>query len=132
MKRGLAVLTTILVLLILIIPVFAKEKPSIYANRLLLPHIYPGQNITSATNWQMEPLHVKDSTVRWTELGSYSVNLEKIHLDRKRYTLIIKSRYGPEIRFIPFTQTELELGFEDYDLRYDKKTYTVWLSIYPN
>jgi hypothetical protein len=109
----------------------ANAQISPYANRLLLPHIYPGQTITSTDNWQMEHLSVGSSTVRWTENGAYSINVDKIHLDRKSYTLLIKSRQGPEIRFVPFTETELVLGNQTYQASYHKKTYKIWLSLYP-
>jgi|GEM_PF-6692792 len=115
---------------ILLIMISASAAPSYYANKLILPHIYPGQEINSTDRWQMEPLHVKSSTVRWTELGAYSINLDKIHLDRKSYTIILKSKFGPEIKFIPFTETELVVGNEIYEIHYDKKNYTLWISKY--
>ncbi len=119
-------------LLIVLLAQTANAQVSPYANRLLLPHIYPGQTITSTDNWQMEHLSVKSSTVRWTENGAYSINVDKIHLDRKSYTLLIRGRHGPEIRFIPFTETELVLGNQTYKISYHKKTYKIWLSLYPN
>lgn len=118
-------------LLILLLAQTGEAALSPYANRLILPHMYPGQSFTTGNHWQMEPLEVKSSTVRWTENGAYSINVDKIHLDRKSYTLYLRSKLGPEIRFIPFTETELVLGNQTYQISYHKKTYTIWLSIYP-
>lgn len=109
----------------------ANAQASPYANRLLLPHMYPGQSVTTGDNWLMENLGVGSSTVRWTDSGAYSINVDKIHLERNSYTLIIRSKFGPEIRFIPFNETELELGNQTYRISYHKKTYKIWLSLYP-
>lgn len=117
-------------ILILTLLISVDAAPSYYANKLILPHIYPGQEINSTERWQMEPLQVKSSTVRWTELGAYSINVDKIHLDRKSYTIIVKSKFGPEIKFIPFTETEIELGNDIYEIHYNKKAYTIWLARY--
>jgi hypothetical protein len=119
-------------LLLVIFAQTAEAKQSPYANRLLLPHIYPGQSVTSTDNWQMENLGVQSSTVRWTNSGAYSINIDKIHIDRKSYTLLIRSKFGPEIRFVPFNETELVLGNQTYKISYHKKTYKIWLALYPN
>lgn len=118
-------------LILVLISQTAHAQTSPYANRLLLPHMYPGQTTISTNNWQTEPLGVGSSTVRWTDKGAYSINVDKIHLDRKSYTLIIKSKFGPEIKFIPFTETELTLGNQTYQINYHKKTYKIWLALYP-
>lgn len=127
MKKG-------LVMSIILLAVFAQTaeaQVSPYANRLLLPHIYPGQSVTSGNHWQMEPLNVQSSTVRWTESGAYSVTVDKIHLERRSYTLIVKSRWGPEIKIVPFNETEINLGNQTFRVSYHKQTYTIWLSNYP-
>jgi len=119
-------------LLLVFFAQIVEAAPSPYANRLLLPHIFPGQSITSDNHWMMENLGVQSSTVRWTDSGAYSITVDKIHLERNSYTLIIKSKWGPEIRFIPFNETELTLGNQTYQISYHKKTYKIWLALYPN
>ncbi len=129
-----------LIISLLIIPLATAKVLMIYPpsfeetinprERLLDPHIYPGQTITSSDRFLEDPLRPGTSTVRWTKLASYSINLDRIHLLRGSYTFIIRSRYGPEIRQLPFETTKIYLKPDYYKIRYDKETQTVWLAKY--
>ncbi len=129
-----------LILLLLVIPIAqAKgyntyllpfEEEVDYRQRISFPHIYPGQTITSEDRFLEDPLRPGSSTVRWTEKGSYSINLDKIHLLRKDYVMIIRSRKGPDIRMLPFETTKIYLEPDYYKIRYGKETFTVWLARY--
>lgn len=115
---------------LLLIPLVSAGSYVNYSERIILPHLYPGQTETSQSSWMLEPLNVNSNTVRWTPRGAYSVHLDKIHLDREEYTLIIKSKWGPEIRFIDFDETSILLGNERYTVKFDEKVYTLWLDRY--
>ncbi len=129
-----------LLVLILLIPITQAKTLIAYPppfeegadlrERLTLPHIYPGQTIVSSDRFLEEPMRPGTSTVKWTRAGSYSINLDKIHLMRESYTIIIKSKYGPEIRMLPFETTKIYLHPDYYKIRYDKETQTVWLAKY--
>ena len=127
-----------LVVMLLILPfvqaraVYPATESIDFRERLLFPHIYPGQTIVSSGRFMEDPLRPGTSTVRWTKKGSYSINLDKIHLIRKDYVLIIKSKKGPDIRILPFETTKIYLEPEYYKMRYDKETQTVWLAWYPD
>ncbi len=108
-------------------PPFGQEK---ITERLLLPHIYPGQTIVSGDRFLEEPLQRGRSTVRWTQEGSYAIHLERVHLLRNSYTVKIKSKKGINIRQLPFETTKLYLAPEYYSFRYDPNTYTVWIGKY--
>ena len=110
-------------------PLFGEEK---LPDRLLLPHIYPGQSIVSSDRFHEEPLQRGRSTVRWTTYGSYAIHLERVHLLRNSYNVKIKSKIGIDIRELPFETTKLYLPPEYYSFRYDPNTYTVWISKYPD
>ena len=98
--------------------------------RISFPHLYPGQTIVSSDRFMEDPLRPGSSTVRWTSKGPYSINLDKIHIMRKDYVLIIKSKKGPDIRILPFETTKVYLEPDYFDIRYDKETFTVWLAKY--
>lgn len=121
-------------LVILIICIYLHITTAVqineYANRISYPHLYPGQNITSTNRFFEEPLRPGTSTVRWTEYGSYSINLDKIHSMRESYTLILRSKKGPDIRMLPFETTKIYLAPEYYGIRYDKNTKMVWMKKY--
>lgn len=127
-----------LLLLLLIMPsVQAKaysqypptfEKTVELKERILFPHIYPGQTITSSERFLEDPLRPGTSTVRWTSKGSWSINVDGVHLDRGYYTLLIKSKLGPEIRQLPFETTRIYLKPDYYPIRLDRKTNTIWLA----
>ncbi len=128
-----------LILILLIIPsVYARTTiypPSMseqldWRERLTFPHIFPGQTIVSSSRFLEDPLRPGSSTVRWTSKGSYGINLDKIHLQRKDYILIIKSKKGPDIRMLPFETTKLYLEPDYYTIRYDREIQTVWLARY--
>lgn len=117
---------------LLLIPLVSAAYPYVnYSERVSLPHLYPGQSVTSQANWMLEPLNVKSSTVRWTPRGAYAIHLDKVHLEREEYTLIIKSKWGPEIRFVDFDEMSILLGNERYTMKFDEKVYTFWLDRYP-
>lgn len=101
-----------------------------YRERISFPHIYPGQTITTKERFLADPLRPGTSTVRWTSKAGYGINLDKIHLMRNDYVLVIKSKKGPDIRVLPFETTKLYLEPEYYKIRYDKETQTVWLARY--
>ena len=101
-----------------------------WRERLTFPHIFPGQIIISSGGFLEDALRPGGSTVRWTSNGSYGINLDKIHLQRKDYVLIIKSKKGPNIRILPFETTKIYLEPDYYKIRYDKETLTVWLARY--
>ncbi len=101
-----------------------------WRERISFPHIYPGQTIVSSDRFLEEPLRPGSSTVRWTSKAAYSINLDKTHLTRKDYVLIIKSKFGPDIRILPFETTKIYLEPDYYKIRYDKETFTVWLAKY--
>jgi hypothetical protein len=129
-----------LILLLLLVPI-AEAKPSrIYPpstgeqmdwrERISIPHIFPGQTIVSSDRFLEDPLRPGSSTVRWTKKGSFSINLDKIHLDRKDFVLVIKSKKGPNIRMLPWETTKIYLEPDYYKIRYDRETQTVWLARY--
>jgi hypothetical protein len=121
----------LILLLIPIVQAKAIYPPSVnWGERISLPHIYPGQTITSEERFLEDPLNVGSSTARWTSQGCYGINLDGIHLVRGSYTLIVKGKKGPDIRIIPFETTKLYLPPDYYKIRYDKNTYTVWLGKY--
>ena len=99
-------------------------------DRISFPHIYPGQTFTSESRFLAEPMRPGTSTVRWTNVGAYSIVLDKIHLERKDYVLIIKSKKGPQIKMLPFETTKVYLEPDYYPIRYDRETMTVWLAKY--
>lgn len=101
-----------------------------YGDRISYPHIYPGQNITSTNRFLEESLRPGTSTVRWTQYGSYSINLDRIHGMRGSYTMMIRTKYGHDIRIIPFDTTKIYLAPEYYGIRYDKNTQIIWLKKY--
>jgi hypothetical protein len=128
-------------IVLLLIVTLAQAKPhSFYPpsfddgvdmrERISFPHIYPGQTIVSEERFLEEPLRPGSSTVRWTSIGAYSIVLDKVHLDRKDYVLIIKSKKGPQIRMLPFETTKLYLEPDYFKIRFDKETSTVWLAKY--
>ena len=129
-----------LIVLLLLIPLANAKAYSIYPppsgdttdlrDRLLLPFHYPDATIKSEPRFLEDPLRPGTSTVRWTQKAAYSINMDKVHLARRSYTLIIKSRFGPEIRMLPFSTDKIYLAPDYYKLRYDKQTYTVWLAKY--
>jgi len=130
-----------LVLLLLVIPLVHAKAYSAYPppfdfertdvrDRISFPHIYPGQTIVSENRFLEEPLRPGTSTVRWTSGAAYSIVLDKVHLARKDYVLIIKSKKGPQIKILPFETTKIYLEPEYYKIRYDKETSTVWLAKY--
>lgn len=131
-----------LILLILLIPLANAKSYSSYPppfekgadmrERISFPHIYPGQSVVSTERFLEDPLRPGTSTVRWTDKSVYSINLDKIHLMRGSYTLIIRSKKGPDIRFLPFETTKLYLEPDYYKIRYDRETYTVWLAKNPD
>ena len=106
---------------------FEYDEPT---DRISYPHIYPGQTFTSEKRFLEEPMRPGTSTVRWTKVGAYSIVLDKIHLERKDYVLIIKSKKGPQIRMLPFETTKIYLEPDYYSIRYDRETMTVWLAKY--
>lgn len=106
-----------------------ENHPS-YGERLTLPHIYPGQTITTTDRFLEDPLRPGTSTVRWTSKAAYSINLDKVHLMRNDYTILVKSKYGPQLRALPFETTKIYLEPDYYKIRYDKETQTVWLARY--
>jgi hypothetical protein len=128
------------VLLVLLIPlvdakVFSFYPPAFNSNdnpedRISFPHIYPGQSFISEKFFSGEPMRPGTSAVRWTNVGAYSIVLDKIHLERKDYVLIIKSKKGPQIRMLPFETTKLYLEPDYFKIRFDKETSTVWLAKY--
>jgi hypothetical protein len=129
------------VLLILLIPLVDAKVFSAYPlisnseynnprDRISFPHIYPGQTFTSEKHFLGEPMRPGTSAVRWTSVGAYSIVLDKIHLERKDYVLIIKSKKGPQIRMLPFETTKVYLEPEYFKIRFDKETSTVWLAKY--
>jgi len=120
---------TLLVLIqtTLIIPQINED----YGNRISFPHLYPGQKIISSNRFFDEALKPGTSTVRWTNYGSYSINLDKIHPLRNSYTLIIRSKKGPDIRILPHDTTKIYLYPDYYKIKYDENTYTIWLSKHP-
>ena len=131
----------ILLLLLLAAPLAHAKTNSIYPqvygeseidwrDRLIIPHIFPGQTIISSDRFLEDALRPESSTVRWTSKSSYGINLDKIHLMRKDYVLIIKSKKGPEVRILPWETTKIYLEPNYYKIRYDKKTQTVWLARY--
>ncbi|VVB81000.1 Uncharacterised protein [uncultured archaeon] len=122
-----------LILLVSIVHAKAVYPPSEQINwgeRISFPHLYPGQTITTKETFLEDPLNVGSSTVKWSSQGCYAIHLDGIHLARGSYTLIIKSRKGPEIRIVPFETTKIYLSPDYYKIRYDKNTYTVWLARY--
>ncbi len=129
-----------LVLLVLLIPLVDAKAFSAYPpvfnsddnpkDRISFPHIYPGQTFTSEKRFLEEPLRPGSSTVRWTSIGAYSIVLDKIHLERKDYVLIIKSKKGPQIRMLPFETTKIYFEPDYFKIRFDKETSTVWLAKY--
>lgn len=130
-----------LVLLILLIPLVQAKVLSAYPpafnfeydnpkDRISFPHIYPGQTFTTENRFLEESMRPGTSTVRWTNVGAYSIVLDKIHLERKDYVLIIKSKKGPRIKMLPFETTKLYLEPDYYQIRYDRETMTVWLAKY--
>jgi len=110
-------------------PPFDFERTDV-RDRISFPHIYPGQTIVSENRFLEEPLRPGTSTVRWTSEAAYSIVLDKVHLARKDYVLIIKSKKGPQIKILPFETTKIYLEPEYYKIRYDKETSTVWLAKY--
>lgn len=128
----------IVILLILLPIVHAKvlvayplpfDKPD-YRERLLLPHIYPGQTIVSNSRFLADPLRPGTSTVKWTSEGAFSIKVDRIHLLRKSYTVIIRSRFGPDVRQLPFETTKIYLRPDYYKISFDKHANTVWLARY--
>ena len=99
-------------------------------DRISFPHIYPGQIILSEERFLAEPMRPGTSTVRWTKEAAYSIILDKVHLERKDYVLIIKSKKGPQIRMLPFETTKIYLEPDYFKIRYDRETSTVWLAKY--
>ncbi len=129
-----------LVVLLLLIQLVQAKSYSIYPppfdasvdmrERISFPHIYPGQTIVSEERFLEEPLRPGSSTVRWTSIGAYSIALDKTHLVRKDFVLIIKSKKGPQIRMLPFETTKIYLEPDYFKIRFDKETFTVWLAKY--
>jgi len=129
-----------IIILLIVLPLAQAKAHSIYESRygetadlrdrLLLTYHYPDPAKVSTTRFLEDPLRPGTSTVRWTEKGAYSINLDRVHLTRRNYTLIIKSKYGPEIRMLPFTATKIYLAPNYFGINYDKETYTVWLAKY--
>jgi hypothetical protein len=115
---------------VLVYPPAFGESAIDWRERISFPHIYPGQTIVSTDRFLEEPMRPGTSTVRWTSEGAYSINLDRIHLMRKDYVLIIKSKKGPDIRMLPFETTKIYLAPDYYSIRYDRETYTVWLARY--
>ena len=101
-----------------------------FSERLTLPHIYPGQTIVSSERFMEDPLRPGTSTVRWTTKAAYSINSDRIHLMRGSYTLLIRSKLGPNIRVIPFDTTKVYLEPNYFRIRFDKGTNTIWLARY--
>ncbi|GEM_PF-6529977 len=110
-------------------PAMIREQPD-YRETISSPHIYPGQTITSEDRFFEEPLRPGITTVRWTSEACYSIKLDKVHLMRQSYTLIIKSKYGPDIRIMPFETTKIYLKPDYFKIKIDKKTNTVWIAKY--
>ncbi|MEM3154867.1 MAG: hypothetical protein QW165_04875 [Candidatus Woesearchaeota archaeon] len=106
---------------------FEYENPK---DRISYPHIYPGQTIVSGTRFLADPMRPGTSTVRWTSEAAYSITLDRVHLLRKDFVLVIKSKKGPQIKILPFETTKLYLEPDYYDIRFDKETQTVWLAKY--
>jgi len=130
-----------LLVLLLIVPLVHAKAYSAYPppfgveevrERLLLPHIYPGQTIVSSSRFLEDPLRRGSSTVRWTSYGSYGIRIDRVHLRRNSYTVKIKSKQGTDIRQLPFETTKLYLPPDYYSFRYDPTTYIVWISKYPD
>jgi hypothetical protein len=130
-----------ILILLLVMPLAHAKASPIYPpaygaseidwrERLTIPHIFPGQTITSSGGFLEDALRPGSSTVRWTSKASYSINLDKIHLERKDYVLIIKGKKGPNIRMLPFETTKIYLEPKYYKIRYDRTTQTVWLARY--
>ncbi len=130
-----------ILILLLTTPIALGKSTSIYPpvhgeseidwrERLTIPHIFPGQTIVSNGGFLEDALRPESSTVRWTSKASYSINLDKIHLARKDYVLIIKSKKGPSIRMLPWETTKIYLEPNYYKIRYSKETQTVWLARY--
>jgi hypothetical protein len=129
-----------LVVLLLFVSLAQAKSYSIYPppfddnldmrERISFPHIYPGQTIVSEERFFEEPLRPGSSTVRWTSIGAYSIVLDKTHLMRKDYVLIVKSKKGPQIRMLPFETTKIYLEPDYFKIRFDKETSTVWLAKY--
>ncbi|MCX6708286.1 MAG: hypothetical protein NTW67_01380 [Candidatus Woesearchaeota archaeon] len=123
-------------LILLLIPIvqakaiYPPSEQVSWGERISFPHIYLGQTIKTEERFLEDPLNVGSSTARWTSQGCYGINLDGIHLTRKSYTLIIKSKRGPDIRIIPFETKKIYLPPDYYKIRYDKNTYTVWLGKY--
>lgn len=112
-----------------IYPPSAKDKLD-WRETISSPHIYPGQTITSEDRFLEEPMKPGTSTVRWTSEACYSITLDRVHLMRDSYTLIIKSKYGPDIRMLPFETTKIYLKPNYFKIRFNKTTNTVWLGKY--
>ncbi len=106
---------------------FEYDSPK---DRISFPHIYPGQTFVSEERFLAEPMRPGTSTVRWTSEAAYSIVLDKVHLERKDYVLIIKSKKGPQIRMLPFETTKIYLEPDYFKIRYDKETSTIWLAKY--
>ena len=122
---------TILILLVILTATSAKfYSTNPYKNRITYPHLHIGQNYTTTSNFFEEKLRPESNTVRWTEYGSYRIKLDKIHLMRESYTLLIRTKYGPNIRIIPFETTKIYLPPNYYGIRYDKQLQTVYLKKY--
>jgi hypothetical protein len=139
MKKEVAVKYALIILLLASIAqakVFAAYPPVFNfehddpKDRISYPHIYPGQTFTSGNRFFADPMRPGTSTVRWTNVGAYSIVLDKIHLERKDYVLIIKSKRGPQIKILPFETTKIYLEPDYYPIRYDRETMTVWLARY--
>ncbi len=109
-------------------PAFGGEVD--WRERLTFPHIFPGQTIISSDRFMEDALRPGSSTVRWTSKGAYGINLDKIHLMRKDYVLVIRSKKGPEIRMLSWETTKIYLEPNYYEIRYSRETQTVWLARY--
>ena len=124
-----------MVILLLLLPITHAKVisyyPSVfgetvdYRERISLPHIYPGQTTVSNDRFLEEPLRPSSSTVRWTSKAAYSINLDKVHLLRKDYVLVIRSKKGPDIRILPFETTKIYLEPDYFPIKYEKETQTV-------
>lgn len=106
-----------------------EEQPD-WRERISFPHIYPGQNITTEERFLEDPMRPGTSLVRWTAKACHSISLDRVHLMRGTYTLKIKSKYGPQIRMLPFETTKIYLEPNYYKIRFDKSTNTVWIARY--
>ncbi len=127
---ALIILPTIQAKVISVYPPPFGEQEIDWRERLTFPHIYPGQTIVSTDRFLEDRLQPGSSTVRWTSQGAYSINLDKIHLMRRDFVLIIKSKKGPDIRMLPFETTKIYLAPDYFKIRFDKETQTVWLARY--